>query len=263
MNGSLQGVARRAGALYLLFSLVAIVGEFVIPSAMVPGDPAATARNITSAETLYRVDLLIAFVTLLLFACLVVSLHRLFQDVDRSQSMLMVVLVSIGIAVSLANMLHKFTPLVLLTDADYLSVFPRPQVEAMALNALRQFGQGAAVSTTFWGLWLFPFGILAIRSGFIPRVFGVLLLVAGIAYLTSGVTSLVLPEYRPAVSRAMMPLYFGEVPVIFWLLFKGVRMPRVEPASRGEASGSGAPARSSGNWDLTRPPAPSAPAAEK
>ena len=137
--------------------------------------------------------------------------------------MLMVVLVSIGIAISLANMLHKVTPLVLLSGDDYLSAFPRPQLEAMALNALRQFSQGAAISTSFWGLWLFPFGILVIRSGFIPRIFGILLIVAGIAYLTSSVTSLVLPEHRSAVSRAMMPLYFGEVPVIFWLLFKGVR----------------------------------------
>jgi uncharacterized membrane protein YwzB len=233
---SLNVLARQAGALYLVFSLVAIVGEFVIPSAMVSGDPAATARNITSAETLYRVDLLIGFVTLLLFAFLVVSLHRLFRDVDRSQAMLMVVLVSIGIAVSLANMLHKFTPLVLLSGADYLSVIPQAQVEAMALNALRQHGQGAAVSTTFWGLWLFPFGLLVIRSGFIPRVFGFLLLVAGIAYLASGVTSLALPEYRSAVSRAMMPLYFGEVPVIFWLLFKGARTPRVAPAAGREVS---------------------------
>ena len=220
---SLQGVARRAGALYFLFSIVAIVGEFVIPSAMVPGGPAATVRNIASAGTLYRVDLLIGFVTLLMFAFLVVNLHRLFRDVDGEQSMLMVVLVSIGIAVSLANMLHKLTPLVLLSGDDYLSAFPRPQLEAMALNALRQFSQGAAISTTFWGLWLFPFGILVIRSGFIPRIFGILLIVAGIAYLTSSVTALVLPEHRSAVSRAMMPLYFGEVPIIFWLLFKGVR----------------------------------------
>ncbi|HEU5309997.1 MAG TPA: DUF4386 domain-containing protein, partial [Candidatus Eisenbacteria bacterium] len=73
------------------------------------------------------------------------------------------------------------------------------------------------------------FGLLVIRSGFIPRVFGYLLLVAGIAYLASGVTSLVLPEYRSVVSRVMMPLYFGEIPVIFWLLFKGARAARGLP----------------------------------
>lgn len=223
-----RGMARRAGAIYLLFSVLAIVGEFVIPSAMVPGDPAATARNIRSAETLYRVDLFLGFLTLLLFAFLIVSLHRLFQTVDRSRAVLMLVLVSIGIAVSLANMLQKLTPLVLLTGAEYLSVFPQSHVEAMALNALRQHGQGAAISTTFWGLWLFPFGSLVIRSGFIPRIFGFLLLVAGVAYLASGVTSLVLPELGPAVSRAVMPLYFGEVPVIFWLLIKGARTPRAK-----------------------------------
>ena len=224
---SLSTTARKAGALYLLFSLVAIVGEFAIPSLMVPGDPAATARNIRSAETLYRVDLMVGFATLILFAFLVVSLHRLFRDVDRSQAMRMVVLVSIGIAVSLANMLNKLTPLVLLSGADYLAVLPKAEIEALAMNALRQHSQGAAVSTTFWGLWLFPFGLLVIRSGFIPRAFGVLLLIAGVAYVTSGFTSLVMPEYRSAVSGAMMPLYFGEVPVIFWLLFKGARAPRV------------------------------------
>ena len=226
---SLKGMARQAGALYLVFSLVAIVGEFLIPSAMVPGDPAATARIIRSAETLYRVDVLVGFITLILFVFLVVSLHRLFRNVDRSQALMMVVLVSIGIAVSLANMLHKLTPLVLLSGDSYLSAIPAGQAEAMALNALRQHSQGAAVSTTFWGLWLFPFGFLVIRSGFIPRVFGFLLLVAGIAYLASGVTSLVLPEYRSVVSRAMMPLYFGEIPIIFWLLFKGARAARDLP----------------------------------
>lgn len=231
-----KALAHRAGALYLVFSLVAIVGEFFIPSAMVSGDPSATARNIMSAGSLYRVDLLIGFVTLILFAFLVVSLHRLFQDVDRSLAMQMVVLVSIGIAVSLANMLHKFTPLVLLTGADYLSAIPPAQLEAMALNALRQHGQGAVVSMTFWGLWLFPFGLLVIRSGFIPRPFGVLLLLAGLGYLVSSVTTVVLPEYRSAVSRVMMPLYFGELPVIFWLLLKGARTSRPASPALPEAS---------------------------
>src|SRR5690348_620007 len=79
--------------------------------------------------------------------------------------------------------------------------------------------------TALWGLWLFPFGILVIRSGFFPRILGVLLLVAGFAYLTSSVTSIVLSDYRQAVSRFMMPLYFGEVPIIFWLLSKGAKAP--------------------------------------
>ena len=107
----------------------------------------------------------------------------------------MVLLVSIGVAVALANLLNKFAPLVLLSGADYLSVFTKPQLDALALGFLRFHSSGAAVTTAFWGLWLFPFGILVIKSGFFPRILGILLLVAGFAYLTSSVTSIVLPDY--------------------------------------------------------------------
>ena len=190
---------------------------------MVPGDAAATAHNITVAESTYRIGILIGFVTHIVFILLVVGLYKLFVDVDRSQAMLMVVLVSIGVAVTLADLVNKFAPLVLVSGADYLSVFTKSQLDALSLGFLRLHGNGAAISTAFWGLWLFPFGILVTKSGFLPRFLGILLMVAGFAYLASGVTSIVLPAYRQGVSRILMPLYFGEVPIIFWLLIKGAK----------------------------------------
>ena len=87
------------------------------------------------------------------------------------------------------------------------------------------------VTMAFWGLWLFPFGILVVKSGFIPRILGFLLMVAGFAYVMTGFASIVLPTYRQVVSQIMMPLYFGEVPIIFWLFIKGVKDPK--PASIG------------------------------
>jgi predicted transporter len=85
---------------------------------------------------------------------------------------------------------------------------------------------GNTIDTAFWGLWLFPFGILVIRSGFFPRVLGILLMVAGFALLTSSVTAIVLPAYEGVVSRVTMPLSLGEFPIIFWLLIKGAREPQ-------------------------------------
>jgi hypothetical protein len=217
-----NALARQAGVLYFLFMIVAIVGQFLLPSAMVPGDAAATAHNITASEHTYRIGILIGFATLVIFIYLVENLYRLLRDVDKGQAMLMVLLVAVGVAVALAGLLVKFAPLVLLSGAEYLSVFSKPQLEALAMGCLRFHANGAAVSTTFWGLWLFPFGILVIKSGFLPRILGILLLVAGFGYLTSSVTSIALPEYGQVVSRVMMPLYFGEIPIIFWLLIKGV-----------------------------------------
>ena len=220
---STHTMARRAGALYFLFMIAAIVGEFVIPNFMVPGDAAATASKILASEAMYRVDILTGFVVLLIFIFLVVSLYKLLESVDKGHAMRMVLLVSIGVAFSVANLLNKFAPLVLLKGGDYLSVFSKPQLDALALSALRFHSSGALLSIAFWGLWLFPFGILVMRSGFIPRILGILIMVAGFAYLTSSVTSIVLPEYRQAISRVLMPLYIGEVPIIFWLLIKGAR----------------------------------------
>jgi uncharacterized protein DUF4386 len=224
---ALKATAQRAGFLYLLFMIVAIVSEFSFPSFMVPGDATVTARNIGAMELVYRFSILTGFVTLVIHIFLVIILYKLLSDVDRSQAMLMVVLVAVGVSVALANMLQKFVPLVLLSGAEYLTVFTKPQLDALVLGFLRFHSGGAIIAMAFWGLWLFPFGILVIKSGFLPRILGMLLIVAGFGYLTNSVISIVLAEHR-VFSRFMMPLYFGEVPIIFWLLIKGVRAPQVE-----------------------------------
>jgi hypothetical protein len=157
--------AHQAGVLYFLFMIVAIFGEFFSPTFMVPGDAAATARNILAAESAYRLAILTGLVTLLVFILLVERLYKLFRDVDRGQALLMVLLVTVGVSVALANMLNKFAPLMLLSGADYLSVFTKSQLDALALGFLRFHSGGVIITMAFWGLWLFPFGILVIKVG--------------------------------------------------------------------------------------------------
>ena len=222
---SLQTTARKLGLLYFVFSLLAIVGEFLFPAFVVPGDATATARAIMAAELTYRLGILTAFVTNLLFIFLVVGLYQLFASIDRRQAMLMVVFVVMGVTISLVNLLNKMAPLILLSGADYLSVLTKPQLDALALGFLRLHGSGVTIATAFWGLWLLPFGALVIRSRFFPRFLGVLLMIAGFAYVVSSFASIALPAYKQVVSQFMMPLYFGEVPIIFWLLIKGAKAP--------------------------------------
>ncbi len=183
--------------------IVGLVDMFGFSGFIVPGDATATARNISAAELTYRLGILTDFVALLLFIFLVVSLYNLLKGVDKWHAILMVLLVSVGVTIGLANLLNKVAPLILLSGAD----------------------------SVFWGLWLFPFGILVIRSGFFPRVLGILLLVAGFGYVTSSVTSIVLPAYSHVVSQATMPLLFGEFPIIFWLLIKGAKVPQPQVRS--------------------------------
>jgi hypothetical protein len=228
---SLKATARRAGALYFLFLIVGLFDMYGFSGFMVPGDATATARNVIAAEGTYRIGILADFVTLLLFIFLVVSLYNLLKGVDKRHAILMVLLVSVGVTIGFVNLLNKIAPLILLRGAAYSSVFTKPQLDALALGFLSLNSSGNDVDSVFWGLWLFPFGILVVKSGFLPRVLGILLLVAGLGNLTSGVTSIVLPAYSHVVSKATMPLIFGEFPIIFWLLIKGAKMPQPEVQS--------------------------------
>jgi hypothetical protein len=223
---SIKAAAHRAGALYLLFMVVGLVDMFGFSHFMVAGDATATARNILAAQTTYRMGILTDFVTLLLFIFLVVSLYHLLKGASRWHALLMVLLVSVGVTIGLANLFNKLTPLVLLSGADYLSAFTKAQLDALALGFLSLNDDGNTVAAVFWGLWLFPFGMLVLRSRFFPRVLGIFLLVAGFGYVTSSVTSIVLPAYSDVVSKVTMPLLFGEFPIIFWLLFKGAKVPQ-------------------------------------
>ena len=220
---SLDRTARQAGLIYFLFMIIAIVDQFFVPRVLVAGDPARTAANLASGELTYRLAIVLGLATHVIFLFLVVMLHKLFKGVDETLALMMVVLVSVGVAVALTVMTSRFLPLLLLNGDAYHSALGRPQLEVLAQDAMRFRNAGATVAMAFWGLWLFPFGLLVMKSGFIPRILGVLLLVAGSAYLIGSVAAIAFPEQRAMLSRVLMPLYLGEVPIIFWLMIKGVR----------------------------------------
>jgi hypothetical protein len=164
---------------------------------------------------------------------LVLALYRLFKAVNEAHAKQLVILGAlVSVPIVFVNVLNEIAALVLVSGANYLSVFEKPQLDALAYLFLRVHGQGITVASIFWGLWLFPFGMLVIRSGFIPRVLGVLLMIAGVAYLVSSFATLILPRYAPLVSQAALPLEVAELPIIFWLLIWGAKtLPVDAPAA--------------------------------
>lgn len=217
-------IARRAGLLYLALSVLAIISHFYLrPSFIVQGDAAATARNILAHEQLYRSSILIDLVVQVLFILVVITLYRLFEDVDRNQSRLMVALVGVGIAAQFAGLVWNVAPLVLLSGADFLAPFSRAELEALAFGSIRMAGRQGQLLTLLWGLWLFPFAALTIKSGFLPKFLGVLLILTGIAYVVTCVTGVVFPAQMAGVSKLVFPFYFGELIVVLWLAFIGAK----------------------------------------
>jgi hypothetical protein len=220
---STKAAARWAGVLYLLSGFPGVFSYLYIPGAfIVPGDAAATARHITDATLTYRVGILSDVVGQVFLVFLVLSLYSLLKDVDRRYARSMVILVAVGVAFEMANVLNLMAPLILLGSGAPMSAFASAQLDALALGFLTVRSDGLLIAQVFWGLWLFPFGVLVMRSGLFPKLLGILLIVACFAYVTDSVVFIVFPAYTHPLTHIMKALGgLGEGAMILWLLIKG------------------------------------------
>jgi hypothetical protein len=222
---STKKAARVAGLLYVVFSVFGFIGLLYVPSRLIVStDAAATARNILASESLFRMGIVSNLIGQIGFIFVALALYRLFKGVDKTQAVLMVTLIGVSIPIALLNELNQIAALVLLRGDKFLSVFDQNQLDALVMVFLHLHGYGFVIAGIFWGLWLFPFGILVYRSGFLPRILGVLLLIAGCGYLIDSYTSLLLaPGHGQLASQFARVFEAGELPVMFWLLILGAK----------------------------------------
>jgi hypothetical protein len=217
--------ARVAGLLYPLMGIPAVFSFMYVPRTLiVGGNAAATANNILASQMLFRLGIVAELIAAVFFLLLVMALYRLLSGVNKNHARLMVGLVLVSVAITFVNVLNNIAALTLFRGADYLSVFDKPQRDALAMLFLGLCGQGHTVNGIFWGLWLLPFGLLVMRSRFLPRILGLLLIVNCFAYVAASVTSLLLPAYGNVVFRASMPALLGELWIMLWLLIKGAKV---------------------------------------
>jgi hypothetical protein len=229
---------RFAGLLYLLMSIPAVFALIYVPSKLfVVGNATATANNIAASETLFRLGIAGELISQAGFIFVALALYDLLHGVNQRQALLMVILIVVSIPIAFLNELNAIAALVLVRGADFLSLFDKPQRDALAMLFLNLHGHGFDVAGIFWGLWLFPLGLLVYRSGFLPRILGVVLMVNCFAYPVNSFTSLLFPRYEAIVDRWMSPLQFGEVVFMLWLLIMGAKpKPLADPAFNSAAA---------------------------
>ena len=233
---SIKHQARVAGFLYLLVAVSAPIGLLLVPGKLiVPKDATATADNLRAMGGLLRLGIASELFHQALGVFLVLALYRLFRAVNETHAKQMVILGAlVSVPIMFVNVLNEIAAQVLASGAEFLSALEQGQRDALASLFLHLHGEGIAVASVFWGLWLFPFGLLVLRSGFIPRVLGVLLILAGVGNVASAFATLVLPPYAEVVSRVALPLQLLEIPMMFWLAIWGAR-PRSTDAPRTRA----------------------------
>jgi hypothetical protein len=231
---STKKAARVAGLLYLLLAVTAPFRLIYIPSTLfVRANATATANNIATHELLFRLGIVSDLLTGTIAIFVVLALYRLLKGVDRNHAVLMVILGGLMVTpIYFLNVLNDVAALLFVRGADFLSVFERPQREALAMLFLRLHHHGVLANEIFWGLWLFPFGVLVYRSSFLPRILGVWLIVGGFGYLAISFTGLLLPQYEDLVSNIAFPGMLGELAIMLWLVIKGAKeQPLDVPAS--------------------------------
>jgi len=215
--------ARAAGALYLVVALTGGFSMLYVPSLMVPGDVAATADNLIAHESLFRLGIVSGLVSQVAFVFLAVALYQLFKGVNQAQASVMAALVLVAAPVAFLNMLNQLAALRILTGADYLAAFAEAQRNALMMLFLDLHSQGILIVEIFWGLWLVPLGLLVIKSRFMPRFLGVLLIVGFLGYCVDFLTRLLFPDHAAIVSSIAGAAKFGELAMILWLMIVGVK----------------------------------------
>lgn len=222
--GSLKKIARLAGLLYLFLIITGIYGIFYVSTqVIVLGDTVTTAQNIIANEFLFRTGIINDLISNIIFMLLVLVLYRMFKQVNENQAKLMVALVVVQIPAVFIMEALNITSLMIF-KGEILQTFELNQRQDLAMLFLKINDYGTLTLEMFWGLWLLPFGLLVYKSGFIPRIFGIMLMIAGIAYMNDSFIALLFPSYSALINQPILLLVaIGEISITLWFLIKGVK----------------------------------------
>jgi hypothetical protein len=190
------------------------------PGMIVPGDAAATVRNITASEMLFRLSLVSDLIRQALLMLLPLILYKLLKPVNKSIASLMLIIAMVCVPLSLLNELNHFAVLLLSSGAGYLAAFKADQLNALVMFflELRKYGTFIPQILSFWILLL---GYLVFKSGFLPRILGILLILGGLCYTASAVLFLLFPDFDTTIFGLFA--FIGELIFYLWLLIKGVK----------------------------------------
>ena len=222
--------ARVAGILFLIMIAASFLATgFVRVTLIVPGDATATANNIMASESQFRSGIVGHLVVLITDLGVSILLYVLLKPVSKTLSLVAAVFRLIMVAMRGINLLSHFFALLLLSGAGYLTVFETDQLHALVLLFLTAFEDGVLIDYVFFSLHLFFVGYLVFKSGYLPRILGVLLIIGSFGYLTNSLTGFLFPGYEAIVTQiVLVPSAIMELPLFLWLLIKGVNVEQWE-----------------------------------
>jgi hypothetical protein len=218
---SINKTARIAGLLYFIFIMLSIIadlfGHFVF------ADASATVNNIMAHESLFRIGVVISLFSYVFFLLAAWYLYVLLKPVNKNMALLFLLLNLGGFAILVYSHLNLFSSLTLLSGADYLKVFQPDQLQAQAMLFINLYKTGSTIAQIPFGVWLLPLGYLVFKSGFLPKILGILLIVDCFSLLIYVCQRFLLPGYAVIAYPCWAMGFIAEVSLTLWLLIKGVK----------------------------------------
>lgn len=221
---SINTTARKAGFYYLLVAIFGFYGIMYVPSqVLVKGNAAATMQNLLDKEFLFRTGVTANLLGGVAFMLTVFTFYQLFKDIDEQKAKLMVALVIVQIPITFLSETFAFTSMMIAKNEVLKNLDQIERADwVLFLLKLKSYTINALI--IFWGLWLIPLGQLIVKSGYLPKFIGILLVLGGIAYVFESLDYILLSEKLSFITDYGFIFYSSaELATVAWLLVKGVR----------------------------------------
>ena len=215
-------LARITGGLYLGFILASVVAN--MRGQIGQGDAQQVYQAISTNEGSFRLGLVVGLLSALLFLLTAWGLYVLLRRVNQDLALLFLLLNTVGVAIQCASMLPLLSAMLQGDAASRMQAFSAAQMEGLAYLSINVYRTGFVTAQLFFGTWLFPLGYLVYRSGFLPRLLGVLLVLDGVAVLIWFLQALLLPGYPAIAYPGLAVSFVAEFGLGLWLLVVGVKV---------------------------------------
>jgi hypothetical protein len=224
--------ARIIGALYVVGIALGLFAEIVVRGGVtVWSDAAQNAAQIQQNEQLYRLGFAAGVAILMINVPMAAIYYRIFRAASETTALIIAFGILVGSGIEGAILLNHYAPLVLLGESQYLHGIALEERQVLALAAVRLFSIGYAVALCFYALYDIAVGYAIVRSRIIPRFIGVLMIVAGLCYLTNSFALFIAPALASQLYPfILLPCFIGELSLALWLLVMGVNVDRWKAA---------------------------------
>ncbi len=225
-TNSLKKTARIAGLLYLGVVLTGIFTLMYVPSKLFVADNASlTYQNIASSQSLLRFGIVGGLLCYTFFLFLPLVLYKLLKPVNETHAKLMVLLAVLSVPIFFLNVQNLFSILSLINEGQSKFGLTSEQTQSQVMLCLNQYDNGMRIVHIFSGLWLLPFGYLVYKSGFLPKILGILLMLGCFGYLINFIGNTLISDYSKLglSSYISLPASIGEIGICLWLLVMGVK----------------------------------------